>query len=141
MTAALTWPLQEAVFQVLAAAPEVAAIAPGRIYDAVPPASAEAEDIPVYAVIGDDTVQEWGTQIDRGSQHLFGISVFATERSFAQAKRLAGAISDVLATVPLTLSRGRVVCISFFSARTRREERDRLRRIELRFRVLIEDTA
>ncbi|MEO1724592.1 MAG: DUF3168 domain-containing protein [Pseudomonadota bacterium] len=141
MTLALGWPLQEAVFAALTADPGVQALAAGRIYDAVPPASGEAEVISVYAVIGDDTVQEWGTGTDAGSQHLFGISIFAAERSFAQAKALAGAIGDVMVTAPLPLSRGRVVCVSFFSARTRREERDRLRRIDLRFRVLIEDTA
>ncbi|MEO0426514.1 MAG: DUF3168 domain-containing protein [Pseudomonadota bacterium] len=141
MTLALGWPLQEAVFAALTADPAVQALAAGRIYDAVPPASGEAEVISVYAVIGDDTVQEWGTGTDAGSQHLFGISIFAAERSFAQAKALAGAIGDVMVTAPLPLSRGRVVCVSFFSARTRREERDRLRRIDLRFRVLIEDTA
>ncbi|MCL5775587.1 DUF3168 domain-containing protein [Limibaculum sp. FT325] len=54
---------------------------------------------------------------------------------------MAGAVSDALLGAPLALERGRAVLVSFVSARTKREERDTLRRIDLRFRVLVEDTA
>lgn len=141
MTYALAWPLQQAVFSTLAADPGVAAIAPGRIFDAPPPLTGEAESEPPYAVIGDETVQEWGAADGAGAAHVIGVSIFASERSFAAAKRLAGAICDALLAADLAPTRGRVVLVAFLSARTRREERDRLRRIDLRFRVLVEDTA
>jgi hypothetical protein len=67
--------------------------------------------------------------------------VIAPGRSFAQAKALAGAISDALLVGPLALERGHAVLVAFMGAKTKREERDMLRRIDLRFRVLVEDAA
>ncbi|MEL6773335.1 MAG: DUF3168 domain-containing protein [Pseudomonadota bacterium] len=141
MTYALAWPLQQAVFALLSADAGVEAVAPGRVFDAPPPLQGEAESEPPYAVIGDETVQEWSAADGDGAAHTLGVSIFASERSFAAAKRMAGAICDAMLASDLALSRGRVVLVAFLSARTRREERDRLRRIDLRFRVLVEDTA
>jgi hypothetical protein len=141
MTYALAWPLQEAVHAALAASPEVSALAAGRIWDATPPTSGSAADAPLYVVIGDETVQDWSTADCAGAAHTLGLAVYAAERSFADAKRLAGAICDTLCDAPLPMSRGRAVLVTFLSARTRREERDRVRRIDLRLRVLVEDIA
>ncbi|MEO0820010.1 MAG: DUF3168 domain-containing protein [Pseudomonadota bacterium] len=141
MTYALSWPLQEAVYAVLKAAPAVTALAGGHVYDAAPAAKGGAEDMALYAVIGDETVRNWGSADTPGAEHRLAVNVYAAERSFSAAKALAGAISDVLSSAALNPSRGRVVCLSFLAARTRREERDRVRRIELIFRVLVEDTA
>jgi hypothetical protein len=141
MTYALAWPLQEAVYAALTASPEVAALSGGRIYDATPAAAGPAEDELHYVVLGDESVTDWSAADCAGAQHLLLISVYAAERSFSEAKRLAGAISERLCTGPLPMSRGRVVSTFFAAARTRREERDRVRRIELRFRVLVEDAG
>ncbi|MEL6265527.1 MAG: DUF3168 domain-containing protein [Pseudomonadota bacterium] len=144
MTYALAWPLQQAVFALLSADAGVAALAAGRVYDAPPPMPEDATAEPPYAVIGDESVADWSAADCAGASHVIGVSVFASERSFGEAKRLAGAISDAMAGsadgAP-SLSRGRIVHVQFLSARTRREERDRLRRIDLRFRVLVEDDA
>ncbi|MEM6487345.1 MAG: DUF3168 domain-containing protein, partial [Pseudomonadota bacterium] len=113
----------------------------GGVPPAPPPQPQDAASAPPYAVIGDESVQDFSSQDRGGAAHTLGISVFASERSFAQAKQLAGAISDALTGAAPALARGRVVHVHFVSARTRREERDRLRRIDLRFRVLVEDDA
>ncbi|MEM9780862.1 MAG: DUF3168 domain-containing protein [Pseudomonadota bacterium] len=141
MTYALAWPLQQAMFAQISTDPAVMAVADGRIFDAPPPLPEDASAEPAYAVIGDESVQDWSSADGAGAAHTLGVSVFASERSFAEAKRLAGAISDAVIRTSPVLSRGRVVVASFLSARTRREERDRLRRIDLRFRVLVEDDA
>ncbi|MEM6971926.1 MAG: DUF3168 domain-containing protein [Pseudomonadota bacterium] len=141
MTYALALPLQQAVFQHLSADPGVTALAAGRVFDAPPQLSGDAEAEAAYAVIGDESVQDWSSADTAGAAHTLGISVFATERSFIEAKRLAGAVSDALIGVHPAMSRGRIVTMRFLSARTRREQQGRVRRIDLRFRALIEDDA
>lgn len=141
MTYALSWPLQQGVYQLLSADAGLAALADGRVYDAPLPPEAEAEPDGVYITLGDETVRDWSTQTDRGAEHLFGISVHAPRRGFAAAKQAAGAVSDALLGGAVTLDRGRVVLIRFVDARTRRKENGALRRIDLRFRITVEDTV
>ena len=140
MTYALSWPLQQAVFELLGADAAVAALVGGRIYDAPVPLSEAAVPDGLYVTIGDERVQDWSTATDRGAAHLLTIAVHAPRRGFAQAKQAAGAISDALLGGELALSRGRAVLVRFVGARTRRAEGDALRRIEMRFRVAVEDT-
>lgn len=139
MTYALSWPLQQAVYDALAADPTVAAMVGDRIYDAPPPFEADASPEVPWMTLGDERVDDWSTKDSNGAVHLLSIAVHAPRRGFAEAKRVAGAVSDALSTAPLPLTRGRVVHVGFVSGRTRRTEGDALRRIEVRFRVLVED--
>lgn len=141
MTYALSWPLQQAVYQLLSATPGVTDLVGGRIYDAPIPPGDEAEPEGLYVTLGDERVEDWSTASDRGAAHRLTVSVHAPRRGFAEAKQAAGAISDALLGGALSLSRGRAVLVSFAGARTRREEGDALRRIDLRFRVSVEDTV
>lgn len=141
MTYALSWPLQQAVYQLLSADAGLAALVGDRIYDAPLPPEAESEPDGLYVTLGDERVEDWSTKTDRGAEHLVTIAVHAPRRGFAEAKQAAGMISDALLGGALTLSRGRAVLVTFAGARTRRAEGDALRRIELRFRVVLEDTA
>ena len=138
MTYALSWPLQQGVFQLLSAAPGVALLVGSRIYDA--PLPAEADPGALYVTIGDESVADWSTGSDRGAAHDLTIAVHAPRRGFGEAKQAAGAISDALLNGPVAMSRGRAVQVRFLGARTRREEGDALRRVEMRFRVTVEDT-
>ena len=138
MTYALAWPLQQAVHARLAADPGVAAMLGDRIHDAAPETRRLSQ---IYAVIGDEAVEDWSTATDRGAEHVIRLAVHAPRAGFATAKQAAAAISDALIGTPLTLARGHVVCIGFVDAETARSEDDALRSIVLRFRVLIEDTA
>ncbi|MGF1500816.1 MAG: DUF3168 domain-containing protein [Paracoccaceae bacterium] len=141
MTYALAWPLQEAVFSRLTADPGVTALLGDRIYDAGPqtdgPLSAEGP----FATLGDETAEDWGTQTDRGAAHVLRVTVTAATPGFQLAKRAAGAICDALLDADLPMARGRVIFAGFVDAKTERAEADALRRIVLRFRLLIEDTA
>lgn len=141
MTYALSWPLQQAVYQLLSGDAAVAGLVGGRIYDAPLPVGAEPEPEGLYVTVGDERVEDWSTATDRGAAHLLTIAVHAPRRGFAEAKEAAGAISDALLGGALTLSRGRAVLVRFAGARTRRGEGDALRRIEMRFRVTVEDTV
>jgi len=141
MTYALAWPLQKAVYERLAADPAVAAATGGRIHDGAPQERTPGAEEGIYLMLGDDQASDWSSAERAGAGHLVGVSVVAPRRSFGEAKAVAGAVSDALLGAPLALERGRAVLVSFVSARTKREERDTLRRIDLRFRVLVEDTA
>ncbi len=138
MTYALSWPLQQGVFELLAAAPGVALLVGGRIYDA--PLPAEADPDGLYVTIGDESAADWSTGSDRGAVHDLTIAVHAPRRGFGEAKQAAGAISDALLGGQIAMSRGRAVQVRFLGARTRRAEGDALRRVEMRFRVTVEDT-
>lgn len=141
MTYALSWPLQQAVYELLSGDPAITDLIGTRIYDAPLTIGEEAEPDGLYVTIGDERVDDWSTASDRGAAHRLTIAVNAPRRGFSEAKQLAGAISDAMLDGTLALSRGRVVLVHFAGARTRREERDALRRIEMRFRVTVEDTV
>jgi len=141
MTYALSWPLQEGVFQLLSNDAGVAAQVGGRIYDAPLPPIAETEPDGIYVTLGDETVRDWSTATDTGAQHMLTIGVYAPRRGFAEAKQVAGAISEALHAGTITMSRGRVILLRFVAARTGRAEGDALRRIEMRFKVTLEDTV
>ncbi len=141
MTYALSWPLQQAVFELLSADAAVAGLVGTRIYDAPVPLGEEAEPDGLYVTIGDERVEDWSTATDRGAAHMLTIAVHAPRRGFSEAKQAAGAISEVLLGGELVLTRGRAVLVRFAGARTRRAENDALRRIEMRFRVTVEDTV
>jgi len=141
MTYALSWPLQEGVFQLLSNDAGVATLVGGRVYDAPPPPDAEADPEGIYVTIGDESAQDWSTATDHGAAHLLTIAVHAPRRGFAEAKQAAGAISDAMLGGGIAMSRGRAVQVRFVDARTRRGEGDALRRVDMRFRITVEDTV
>ena len=141
MTYALAWPLQEALFRLLRTSPEIGALVGDRVFDAPPALDGTTVPEGVYVTLGDETAEDWSTAGDGGASHLVTLSVNAPRRGFSEAKQVAGAISDLLLGGGLALSRGSVVDVRFVDARTRREEAGALRRIELRFRIVIEDTG
>ena len=139
MTYALSWPLQQAVFGSLTADATLASLVAGRIYDAPPPFEGDdAPDTP-WITLGDERVDDWSTKDGSGAVHILTIAVHAPRRGFADAKRVAGAVSDALLATTLAPSRGHVVNVGFVSGRTRRSDNDLMRRVEMRFRVLVED--
>ncbi|MEM0923460.1 MAG: DUF3168 domain-containing protein [Pseudomonadota bacterium] len=139
MTYALAWPLQEAVFEVLDGDQKLAALVSG-IYDAAPQQVSDAAEDGLYVTIGDELAEDWATSSDAGAVHTVLISVHAPRRGFAEAKRAAGLISDLMLSAALAPARGRVIQTRFLDARTARAENDALRRIDLRFRLALEDS-
>ncbi|MEM9145798.1 MAG: DUF3168 domain-containing protein [Pseudomonadota bacterium] len=138
MTYALAWPLQQAVFQRLAADAGVTALLGDRLYDAPPQDAAATE---MHLTLGDETATDWSTGTGGGAEHRLTLLIHAPARGFAEAKQAAAAICDALLGAELSLTRGHVVCIGFLAAETARAQTDRVRQIALRFRILVEDTV
>ena len=59
---------------------------------------------------------------------------------FFAAKEAAGRVTDVLSDVTPVLSRGRIVSLTFLSARARRVRAGQVRQIDLTFRAIVEDS-
>ena len=141
MTYALSWPLQQALHAAIAGDVGCAGFFGPRIYDAAPPFGPDASAEGLYLTIGDETVLDWSTASDRGARHQVMLTVYAPRHGFAEAKQAAAAVSEVMLDGPLAPARGRIVDTRFLGARTRRAEGDKLRRIEMRFGIVLEDTA
>jgi hypothetical protein len=138
MSCAFSWPLQQALFGALSANAEIAALVGAHLYDDPPEDEVLARDGAAWIVLGDEQVTPWSTASDQGAAHMIEISVITAQRGFATAKRIAGAICEATLGT-LSLSRGRVVNASFLGAKTRRSIKNGARRIDLRFRIAIED--
>ena len=76
-----------------------------------------------------------------GAEHRVSVSVISDAAGFMSAKELAVQASDALVNTPLTLVRGRVVSIRFTRAVARRLRQGEARRIDLSFRVRVQDPA
>lgn len=140
MTYALSWPLQEALFSVISADAACTGFFGNRVYDFAQPFGDEAEAEGPYLIIGDEEARDWSTASDDGAVHTVRLDVWAPRFSFNEAKRAAGAVSDAVLTGDISPSRGRVINARFIDAKTRRTENDALRGIQMRFRIVVEDT-
>lgn len=140
MTYAISWPLQEGIYSAVCEDPSCANLLGARIFDAAPSPTGGGIPDDVYMTFGDEEVQDWSTGSTNGAVHTVRISVYAPRRGFSDAKQTASAISDAILNGSLTLARGTVVNARFVDAKTAREETDNLRRIDLRFRITVQDT-
>jgi hypothetical protein len=129
------WALQCAIFNVLRADPEIASAVGDRIFDN--PSAATSGGQPTI-LLGEERVAPWGSITQTGAEHHVMVSLLANEGGFGALKRLAGAVSRVVAA-PLSVSGGQVVLNEFQSARSHRQGRAGLRRIDLQFRIIVED--
>lgn len=139
MTYALSWPLQQGLYDLMCNDPTCAEAVGPRIFDAAPAPDGSGLSDDVYVTFGDEDVSDWSSGSTRGAVHLVRISVYAPRRGFGDAKQAASAISDAILNGSIPVTRGTVVNARFVDARTRREEDDSLRRIDLRFRITIQD--
>lgn len=139
MTYALSLPLQQAVFAALGGSAALTAKVADRIYDAPPHGDDPLSTDGPYITIGDERVEAWGAADQGGAAHEIDISVHSRNLGFAEAKEIGGIVSDVLEGMSGPLTRGRVVLARFIAARTKRTGQGGGRRVDLRFRFLIED--
>lgn len=135
MSFAMSGPLQAAVFAALSGDTALAGIVGGAVYDAVP-----TGDLPaLYVRLGSEEVRDASDCSGAGAVHRIIVSVLTTSPGFAQAKAAAGAVSDALHGVDLTLSRGALVYLRFERATARRVESSATRQIDLRFAARVQD--
>ncbi len=139
MTYALSLPLQQAVFTALGGSAALAAFVADRIYDAPPHGDDPLSDEGPYLTIGDEKVEAWSSADQGGAAHEIDISVHTQNQGFAEAKEIGGVVSDIVEGMSGPLTRGRIVLARFIAARTKRTGQGGGRRVDLRFRFLIED--
>jgi uncharacterized protein DUF3168 len=136
MSYAMAVALQTAVYQRLVADAAVSELAGSAVYDALP-----AGVLPqTYVTLGPEDVRDRSDRDGTGAVHRFTVSVHGDGAGFATVKGLAGAITDALSDADLILGRGRLVGLWFERATARRgSNAGNGRRIDLRFRALLED--
>jgi hypothetical protein len=135
MTYALAADLQRAVYQTLVADTALQAQIGDAIYDVVP-----AGQLPsTYVSLGPEDVRDWSDKTGKGARHDFTISVVTDAAGFQTAKVVAGAVTDALTNVDMSLDGGSLVSLTFRRARALRVEEGNMRRIDLSFRALVAD--
>ncbi|MFN4099532.1 MAG: DUF3168 domain-containing protein [Pararhodobacter sp.] len=127
--------LQVALYDLLTADTALAALVSGGIFDAPPPATPQG----TYGVIGEEDVIDRSDVTGPGAEHRVLVQVVSDAAGFATAKAAAARIAEILPGAAPALTQGRVVAIWFHQAQARRAEGATLRRIDLRFRVRIEN--
>jgi hypothetical protein len=128
--------LQEAVYGRLAADDALRALVGPAIYDAVPPGTPPG----TFVVVGPEEVADRSDATGAVVEHRLQISVISALAGFHQAKEVAAAVSDALLAAPIPdLRRGRVVGTWFQRATAMRMRQGGARRIDLFFRILVED--
>jgi len=136
MSYALAPALQSAIFAALSADTTLDGLVNGAIYDAAPPGSLPT----LYVSLGDEDVRDASDKTGQGAVHEITLSVVSDTAGFLTAKDVAAVISDILIDADLALSRGRLISLSFVSAKARRVQDSDARRIDLRFRARVEDS-
>ena len=139
MTYALSWPLQQALYALLATDGEITTLAPGGVFDEPPHEVDPAAAPGPYVVLGGETVEPWFDKTAQGAVHTLRLSVHGDAEGFSALKQIAGRLSDLLIDADPGLSRGRVVNANFAAGATAKADQGRRRRIDLRFRFVVED--
>ena len=135
MTYALAAALQTAVYDHLQNDPALTALVGDHVYDTV-----QRGDAPeLYVALGPEQVRDQSDKTGNGALHEFVISVVSDLSGFAQAKTVAGAVSDALHDADFPLSRGHLVFLYFMRARAAYARRGEMRRIDLTFRARVAD--
>jgi hypothetical protein len=100
MSGSASWPLQQAVYAVLAAsAPLTTLLGGARIYDDVP----QAAPFP-HVSLGQTSSNDWGTGTEDGEEHILTLHVWSQAGGRGEAQRIMGAMRDALHTASLTVT-------------------------------------
>ena len=135
MSYAISGPLQQAVFAALSADLALTDLVGTDIFDAGP-----VGDVPpLYVRLGDEEVSDASDETGAGALHQFGIAIVSAAPGFADAKQVAGAISDVLHNADLTLSKGHLVSLQFARATAKYVATAQVRQINMLFRARVQD--
>lgn len=136
MSYAVAAALQAAVYARLTADAALRALIGTAVYDAVPPGTPPG----TFVVVGPEEALDRSDASGRGAEHRLRISVVSAAAGFQTAKEVASAVSDAMLSLPMpTLGRGRVVGLWFHRAVAARVAQGGARRIDLTFRVRVED--
>lgn len=90
-----------------------------------------------YVMYAGEQAEVWDTKTDSGLSMQFTLSVFSKTRGMRTIKELAGKVCTALLAHEWALSHGRVVLLEF--QRTDLREKSGSRRLDMKFRTLLED--
>jgi len=133
MSFALSGDLQGAVYQALSGDAALAGVVGTAIYDAVPQGALPE----IYVRLGSEATVDASDVSGDGAVHRFTVSVITTRPGFADAKAVAGAVTDVLHDGDLALDHGHLVSLRFERATAKRIDAMSARQIDLRFRARV----
>ncbi|QPM89924.1 DUF3168 domain-containing protein [Pseudooceanicola algae] len=128
--------LQAAIYQQIAGNVSVAALVGSDIFDAPPTGTPPA----TYVTLGPESVRDRSDKTGNGARHDLTVSVVSDAAGFQTAKEVAAAVNDALDQPLPALSRGVLISLTFLKARAKLTDSGALRRIDLSFRALVEDT-
>ena len=137
MSYAASAELQQSIYQILTGYAPLGAVIGDQIFDADPQPDAGAGP-DLYVLIGEEQAVDRSSKTHRGIEHRPVISVHSNEAGYARAKQTAALICEALEKTEPSVVSGTVVFCTFASARARRMRNSEQRRIELRFRTLID---
>ncbi|MEM8786764.1 MAG: DUF3168 domain-containing protein [Pseudomonadota bacterium] len=140
MSYVLSAALQSAVYQRLTQDAALMALVGQDVYDA-PPQTAPAEAPDLHVTLGEERVRDGSTKTSDGAVHDFTVTVHARTEGFSHPKAAAAAVCEALLPADLVLDRGHLVDLRLLNARAIRGRADQPRRVDLRFRAVLEDTA
>ncbi len=138
MSLALSGELQGAIYTALVNDTALVALVGAEIYDAPLPSGGALPE-GEHVTLGEEAVKPFNTMTSRGSVHDVDIFVHSTASGFSAAKEVIKAIGDALDDATLPLAGGYMVRLQFLKARARRGVAPELRRVELRFRAVLEE--
>ena len=127
--------LQTAVYQTLIDDVTLSGMVGSAIYDALPSGTLPS----LYVALGPEVVRDRSDKTGAGAEHYFTVSIITDSAGFATAKEAAAAVSDALVDAHLTLNRGTLIALNFHNARAVRVGSADERRIDLKFKALVED--
>lgn len=138
MSLGLSGELQGAIFGALTADAALNALVGAEIYDAPLP-SGGSLPLGEHVTLGEEMVKPFGSTTSSGGVHDFDVVVHSTANGFSAAKEVAATIDAILVDSNLTIAGGHLVSLRFLKAKAKRGIAPELRRIEMRFRAVVED--
>jgi hypothetical protein len=102
--------VQEAIYLLLKADPELITYQGNRVYDNIPQGA-----LSPYTQIGDDTWEDGGDKTDDGRVGVIQIHVYADQRNYETLKKIMARINELLhdRDEPLNIQTGQIVWLRF----------------------------
>lgn len=138
MSLALSGALQGAIYDILMTDTALMALVGGEIYDAPLP-SGGAFPTGEHVTLGEEIVKPFDSVTSSGGVHDFEVTVHSTANGFAGAKAVSAAVLTALISASWSLSGGHLVSVRLLKARAKRGVTPELRRVEMRFRAVVEE--
>ena len=139
MSLALSGELQGAIYTALIGDAALVALVGAEIYDAPLP-SGGALPQGEHVTLGEEVVKPFGSATSSGGVHDFDVVVHSTANGFSAVKVVAAAVSVILVDANFVIPGGHLVSLRFVKAKAKRGVAPELRRIEMRFRAVVENT-